>query len=351
MRLAACWVGSVRKRLTIFIIVIVLSVFVAWTLAKAPGSQGFMLSRGDGQYSIWQHGFFRIKFMREGAEAVPSADLNNNGCPDFVEDVAVQLLAAHYIFCEVGGFSSPLESPRYKDVRYIYVVIRGDEALNRANGLAFDEPDTQIDTLNAPRSVADNKLPKVPVLTIGLNRKIDPQKNFTPAHEYFHQIQNGMTYFKNPWFYEGMAVWAETALSGKLHSPIPTTATSRKALTKFVSDTVQQEKVLATSYRAYRMIWQHVASFCPNGDVTFSREQLLQSKTFAYTDGSPVIKAERLQAGLIMRQILERLDAEDNAAFARFDYKSWTETNQRRKENNSYIVNAVEKAVAEVCSH
>ncbi len=48
----------------------------------------------------------------------------------------------------------------------------------------------------------------VEVLTIDLSAKLPP-RNLSPAHELFHQFQNGYSQFKNAWYYEGMARWSE----------------------------------------------------------------------------------------------------------------------------------------------
>lgn len=197
--------------------------------ASPVEEKGTLLARGYGAYSIWQQGFFRIRFMREGKEAVPPADANNNGCPDYVEDVAVQLTAAHHVFCRIAGLRSPLDSPRYAGVRYVDVVIRDKAAIGGRNGVAYDEPVLRPDPKGLPESVPDSDLPRVPVLVIAISRAIDPKMNPTPAHEYFHQIQNGMTHFKNPWFYEGMAAWAQT-VAGKEPAPPLSRAASRRAL-------------------------------------------------------------------------------------------------------------------------
>ncbi len=321
-----------------------LFIFVATVSFVAEG-QGKLLARGHGKYSIWQEGFFRIKFMSEGEEAVPLDDFNNNGYPDYVEDIAMQLRVAHHVFCNLSGFPSPLDSPRYKGAKYIDVVIRDKTAIHNMNGLTFDELSFRPDTQGADKAVLDNKLPKVPVLIIGISRSIDPKKNLTPTHEYFHQIQNGMTFFKNPWFYEGMAVWSESALGTSKATKQQEDA--EQVLNALVEDAEFRANVFKASYKAGGMVWKPLAKLCSKASIVFPDvDEVLE---FTYTDGSPVMQDREFFGAQMMRLILVKLGELENIPFTRFNYQTWTEANQRRTENNEFIVEAVTSVAAILC--
>ncbi len=296
-------------------------------------------------YAILQEGFFRILFMREGEEAVPALDSNADGWPDFVEDVAAQLAMAHGVFCEAGGLPSPLLSPRYAGVRYIDVEIRGEKGMRGNKGLAYDEIVLRQDSQGAAADAAGAQRPKVRVLLIALSRDIDPKRNNSPAHEYFHQIQNGMTHFKNPWFYEGMARWSESALGAfrpkAKEQPLPLAAE------RLLSEAAYRERLFSASYAASDMLWAPLAALCPETRRALADDHPLLARR--YSDGSPVLRNEDFSGIFMMKRVLEKLGEAENIPFTRFGYEKWTEANQRRAENNPFIAKAVEEAAAEPC--
>ena len=77
-----------------------------------------LVSNPEGE-SVYVWGVFRIIYYTQGEHAVPETDLNHNGIPDFVEDVALQLVVAHHIFCNLMGFPVPLNSSRYPGVQFV----------------------------------------------------------------------------------------------------------------------------------------------------------------------------------------------------------------------------------------
>ncbi len=315
------------------------------SLAGSEDWNGTLLPVEQGGYNIWQQGFFRIKFMRTGNEAVPSKDANNNGCPDYVEDAGAQLAAAHHLFCHIAGFASPLESSRYAGVRHIYVVVRDKTALRGRNGLAFDEISLQPDTESADDGGTARE-PRIPVLIIALSRDIDPKVNRTPTHEYFHQIQNGMTHIKNPWFYEGMAAWAERVPGSSTGGQI-SRVSPRQTLNSFLGDAGHKDQVFAASYGAAAMLWNPLAGLCSRANASLPEGDPVLA--LAYTDGSPVVRSPDLSGALLMRRVLDRLGELENVPFTRFAYGAWSEASQRAPGNNSFIVEALAGAVDELC--
>ncbi len=145
----------------------------------------------------------RVFYTIEGVSAVPETDVDSNGVPDHVEDVAKQVWAAHRLFCHALDFPNPLASARYPGVTCIEVYLRDRSELGGANGVAYDEP-------QRARRIPEGK-PNDRALVMALGRHIVAARNLSPAHELFHLIQYGATYFKNRWFLEGQTRWSERA--------------------------------------------------------------------------------------------------------------------------------------------
>lgn len=307
--------------------------------------QGVLLPRGYGKYSIWQQGIFRIRFMRTGEEAAPSADANGNNCPDYVEDVARQLVAAFHLFCTLGGLVSPLEAPRYAGVRYVDVVIRDGSAMRGLNGIAYDEPSWRPDPQNAAADIPDRELPRVPVLIIALNRAVDPKRNPTPAHEFFHQIQNAMVYSKNSWFYEGMAAWAEDTFSAVNKSRV--SAGGRQRLAALEGAPVFRSQVFTSSYAAAGLVWRPLAGLCPEAGIAIGDQDPVLRST--YSDGSPVVYRRHIPGLRLMRRVLEKMSATEALNFGLPAMAQWTEAEQRNPAHNVSIAGILVDAAAGLC--
>ncbi|MDR2054580.1 MAG: hypothetical protein LBQ10_01720 [Desulfovibrio sp.] len=241
---------------------------------------------------------------------------------------------------------APLKSPRYEGARYIYVVIRSKRALNGARGLAYDEISLQNDLTGILSGIMKGRRVRIPVLTIALSNDIDPKKNRTPTHEYFHMVQNGMTHFKNSWFYEGMAVWSEAALGGTRY--VGTLKRQPENVWEsFRNDASFLEKIFSSSYQAGNDLWRPLAGLCPAADPPLRPTE--KTMSFAYTDGTLVVQNLGLQGTRTMRRVLEQLGNAETLPFVRLAYEKWTEANQRRIENNVFIVDAIAEAVKETC--
>jgi hypothetical protein len=281
---------------------------------------------------ILSQGFFRIKFYTEGEHAVPNTDVNKNGIPDFVEDVGRQLHVAHHVFCTLSGFRSPLQSPRYPRLAYVDVNIRSRVSMRKANGIAYDEA----------QSARDPSSPGARAIVITVAADITPPKNHTPTHEYFHQIQNGMTHFKNRWFYEGTARWSEDALGNR-----PFVAADQTVLGGDLSDSAGQNKLLGMSYDAAKAFWIPLANLCPAASIALpENDPVLDLK---YSDGSPVMKDRVFTGAAMMKAALEEMAAIEKVPFDTYCYGKWTEDNQRNEKNNRYILEAVQRAMKRLC--
>ncbi|WP_372894763.1 hypothetical protein [Stieleria sp.] len=267
----------------------------------------------------------RVFYATEGKDGVPLADIDRSGVPDRVEDIAKQVWAAHHLFCVVLNFPDPLGSARYQKVNCIQVSLRD---LGGGNGLAFTAS-------QRARQIPEGKSTDRAIV-MSINSRLNPMKNITPAHETFHLVQYGTTYFKNGWFLEGMARWSEHALGrdGLGHvkyspsGPWP--------------QTLQHQKMLVNmTYDAEYVLWNPIAR--QTDRVGLLSRKLLDRKlrSLRYSDGTPVLRDAALTGAEVMRDIVIELGRLDDVAFEELNYEAWSEKNQRAEENNPYIYKAV----------
>ncbi len=111
----------------------------------------------------------------------------------------MQLQAAKYLYSHVLGLRFPLQQKIYAQARQINVYVL---QLPKGNGLAFDR--VAAETMNDGRQLPCG-------LKFVLNAALEPARNITPAHEFFHLYQYGYAVFKQTWYLEGMARWMENS--------------------------------------------------------------------------------------------------------------------------------------------
>lgn len=247
---------------------------------------------------------FRIFYSLSGKDALPlkrQRDLNNDGTPDFVERVGSRLLKADEFFKREVALTPPLRSKRYAGkVRYIDVNIL-DFSKNKTgpkNGVAYDG------TPKFNRASAGQASPNV--LAIDLSGSVRLTTN-SVEHELFHLYQNGYTFFKNRWYTEGTARWAEHIIQGHIGSG--TTLPNSKA----------DRKRLFTKTYAAHSFWNEIIK-----------------RIDSATQGKKFIKA-----------LLEELDSSDDKAAQKrgLNRHHWKESEQKSTANNVYIWNAMLKAI------
>lgn len=275
-------------------------------------------------------GRIRIFYQTEGQHAVLSADENHNGVPDQVEDALTQTVAAQTLWVEALGFPDPFQTARFRTASYLDIHFRHKEVL-KSNGVTYDE-------LQRYRHAGDPE----GTLSLGFNLATSCQadRNLTPAHEFFHVIQNSITYFKNRWYTEGTARWSEHGLG--LDSGLQVKNTALWPL-----DATAGEKLFAMSYDAAAEFWAPLAARLDppaNGELPPSAA-LEKVKAMTYVNGSKVLKDSKLSGWAFVRDVLQALDKMDDEAFREQHYDRWSEANQRSAQNNAYIQRAVEEAV------
>ena len=312
---------SNRIKLNLISALILLSSLIFPCFAQSNGE--LLPLDKHGRYT-WKREPFRIFFQIEGEHAVSSDDLNNNGVPDFIEDVATQLITARHVF-HVTGFPDPLLSQRYPEVKYIDVRIFSQSKMNNARGLAFDETS----------SANDPAAPRARSLIIYVLKDIDPKKNLTPAHEYFHQIQNGISYFKNGWYYEGMARWSEDSLG----SPTYNNQVHLSSISDKLDDGNWLSDLFSKRYEAADMFWKPLVLSYPDSFFKLPEDDLLLKNQ--YSDGTPVLKDYSFIGANFMKDLLFLLHEADKRTFMEMKYDKWSEKNQRNPDNNPYIIQEI----------
>lgn len=241
---------------------------------------------------------FRIFYTLEGPGAfpqdVPPATERATQALTYLDVLVAQLGKADDFYRNELGLRAPLAGPRYAAAHSIdiHILPMADQT-----GSTGDEIHTFRYQHFAPSPAA---------LTIALSHRWQPT-NLTPAHELFHAYQYGYTFFKNPWFLEGMARASEgffrTATSR--HSALPS---SPQAL----------DKLMQHSYRA-ETLWNRLIHLCG--------KKILKPILEAYG------RLDRVAA-----------DARD------IDPVAWPEKEQRSTTNNRYLLQGLLETLESSCS-
>jgi hypothetical protein len=273
---------------------------------------------------VYQMDNVRIHYFLDGQHAVDTEDKNHNGIPDQVEDIMTQTLAARQVFVAVLDFPDPFATARFQSASYLDIHLRHKDVL-KSNGVAYDE----LQRFNKAGDPAGT-------LSICFNvaTSVKAPINLTPAHEYFHLIQNGMTYFKNRWFTEGTARWSERALGVGGLGPsriLPSWPLSEENL----------NEITHMAYDAAEHFWNPLAARFDKTGTLPESPALETLRAMRYTDGSPVLKDEQLTGWKFIRSVLAELAQVDDQAFRELNYNNWSEENQRSPKNAPYILRAV----------
>ncbi len=273
--------------------------------------------------SIHQVGTFRIRYQTEGEHAIVPDDRNHNKIPDQVEDILTQVMAAHILFVEVLGFPDPLQTERFRSATVIDISVRSKKSM-KSNGVAYDE---------LQRSKRGN--------WIGMKvaSSIKAPSNLTPAHEFFHLIQYGTSYFKNRWFTEGTARWSERALGPGSLGPV-------RKLASWPLSQEQADALFKMSYDASEHFWNPLAAKLDAKGMIPDSPALKRLQAMRYTDGSPVLKDLKLTGWSFIRDVIIELGVVDDVAFNKLGYDRWSEANQFSQQNNAFILRAVEEVVS-----
>jgi hypothetical protein len=270
----------------------------------------------------------RVFYAKAGNSAVPSADRDSSGVPDHVEDIAKQVWAAHRLFCGVLKFPNPLDSERYLKVNCIEVRLWERSEIGGGNGSAFE-------SAQRARSIPTGK-PDDRAIVMSIGTHVNAMKNITPAHETFHLIQYGASYFKKKWYLEGMARWSEHALSADGLGEVKYSPRG-----PWPQETANLKQLFDMSYDSEFVLWNPIAKKVdPKGKIVLKQDdkELTQLR---YSDGSPVLRDLELTGSDLIRDILIELGKMDDVAFKELGYESWSEENQQSPQNDPYIYQAI----------
>ena len=282
---------------------------------------------------VYQVDEFRIFYSFSGVDALPAeqrADIDRDGVPDLVQNIAIQLVVGRNVFTDVLELRHPLASPRYRgktkyiDVNLLRFPLKPGGPRRGTAGDAI---------VNFRRPIDESS--GVGVLVIDLSN-MNPATNLTPAHELFHLFQNGYTMFKNRWFTEGTASWVGYVFKG---GPGPAGMLPTNA--------VELERLMNSSYEA-RRFWIRLSEIVdPSNQLDIPDDwlsiSLVGSATNLFADGAFTGKR-------FIKVLLEQLDDWDDRVsrsrgLAPYD---WRESVQRSADNNLFVLFAVRDAVCEM---
>jgi len=157
---------------------------------------------------------FRIFYSRLGSDGLPNlVDANGNGTPDYVERIARELVSARAFYRDQLRLMHPMSSLRYRSqVEFIDVNLLAFPLKPGGSryGTAYDEVSSVARARDSGR--------KVRVLFVDISNDL-PAVNGTVAHELFHLHQYGYTFFRNDWYTEGTARWAERLVNARSAKP------------------------------------------------------------------------------------------------------------------------------------
>lgn len=271
---------------------------------------------------VHEVGRLRFRYSVEGGNALPStADMNANGVPDIIDDMALQMRVADQIYAEAIDLTRPLEMPRYAKAQFIDVFVK---KMDQGNGLAYDE----VVNYRLPNDGKDGQC----TLRIDVNKDL-ARRNLTPAHELFHLYQYAYSNFKARWFLEGTARWAEGIFrSGSApQQPLPKT---------------QQEirtSLFAASYNAGR-IWTRLASLSDPQERTSLTGWVTQAK---YTDGSLVLPRDTVRGAGYLKSVFQGFNdlsgtISEEKGWPRYN---WREADQKSSEFDTRMLKVVVSAM------
>lgn len=286
------------------------------------------------QLQVYQAGKFRVIYTAHGKHAVPREDKNKNNIPDQAENALIQTQAAYYLFVETLGFPDPFQSIFFHHAKFLDIIIASQEAtveaggLGGRKGLAFARP---FHTLKEPDDT----------FSIGfrISSSVDAASDQTAARELFHLIQYGVTVFKNKWFTEGTALWAEYGLRKEAPDE------SVPKLTNWPLSDEQAAALFTMNDQAAKNFWTPLAAKMNNKGVIPFTPALYKIMPLLYADGKSVFRSMRFPGWMFIRDVLLELGRMDDIARQELGYEEWTKENQSSPQNNKYILEGINTVV------
>ena len=253
---------------------------------------------------------------------IDTQDLNQNKVPDYIENIAIQAQASRDAF-SLAGFRHPLKSPRYQNVKAIAIFVQKLSG----NGLAYEMPvkHSLIPAIkNMPCSLPisiSNSLPDFP-----------GSYWTTVTHELFHLYQYSYSQFKNKWYLESMANWAERALRVDINA-------QTKKLAPLPQNTAQLQEQLFN--QAYNPMWRRLF-YIDQNDVLELPAQLTSRK---YINGDAVFKDQVWYGTRFALNFLQDLELSSNTMSKELKWPTygWKESDQKLNKWNCTIFQIYQK--------
>ncbi len=284
---------------------------------------GFLLAAVQSvNAAVYQQGVVYVIYDETETDAVQDrTDLNSNGVPDMVEDIATQVNAARELFKDEFSFPDPLQSERFKGATSIEVDILARENMGNKNGQAISG--VRKESKHDPNESA---------IRIRVANTVNPRKSSTPEHEYFHLIQYGATYFRNGWYLEGMANWSQDSVSAIKEYP------DGKSLSSTLKDEAALEDIYQSKYSVSKSLWYPLAV----SKKDKAKIPAAMIKKYKYVDGSPVFHDDIFYGPNVMREVLRKMKSREEFAAANFGgVEKWRKKGQRNEQNNGFIMECV----------
>jgi hypothetical protein len=273
---------------------------------------------------LHQSGKIRVFYCTEGQHAVAPTDVNYNGIPDQVEDVLTQTLAAQMMFVEVLSFPDPFSTERFNTASFLDIHLRHKDVLKK-NGVAYDEMQSFKRTRDPEGTLS---------LCFSVATCVHPSRELTPVHEFFHIIQNSITFFKNRWYTEGTARWSERALGLGGLGPVRLTGA-------WPPTDERAAQVFTMAYEAGEQFWYPLLAKVDGRGALPDSPSMERLMAMTYVDGTRVLKDRQLKGWRFIRDVLMALGEADDIAFSELGYDRWSEENQKSPRNDAYILRTV----------
>jgi hypothetical protein len=280
--------------------------------------------------------FYTEQAPKTGADhrlpAVSQTDINGNGVPDFVENVAKQANVSRKMYTALG-FRDPLDAAKYRGVRYIDINLVNISA----NGLAYDNP---VYYPAAPHRGPDC------TLRVDISTNLEIAGKFTTnwfvvGHEMFHLFQYGQTLFKRKWVNEPTAKWAEYSSRIGEYYPLGTPSYTLPAgRSEFQADIVEAP----TSTVANRF-WSRLIDLIDGRDNALRVPDHLLAER--YTDENAVIKDRTLRGSAFIATIYQTLNTEDAVVshINGLNPYNWPENDQTSNTHDLRILSVIQRVV------
>jgi hypothetical protein len=257
-------------------------------------------------------------------------DSNKNNIPDYVEDIATQAKSSRDIFNH-AGFISLLEKPRYKNANAISIFLKKMDG----NGVAYEAISKHTNTSTSV------EMPCSTVMAISNNLENFPADYWTTVtHELFHLYQYGYAQFKNSWYLESLANWAERSLRLDI-----TQATKKLNALPQTKDEIKTD-IFDKNYNA---LWRRLFLIHSKDNLAIPE----QFKTRTYTNGTKVFKDDEWRGTNLVVNIMNNLEKESERITKQENWPNyyWKESDQRSKQWDALIFNVIQKEMNKANIH